>query len=421
MAVVGNEVVLLSDLQARQGQIISNRIPYQGDLTCASMEALLFEKLMLHQSKVDSLIIPEEQIQAALSSRIAMFSEQLGGEDKLEAFYGKSIAQIREEFHDPIKEQLTIQQMQQTLMSGIKITPADVEDFYNSIPEDSIPLIDSEVEVAQIVIKPIPRQTEIDKVKAKLEEYKKQVMEEGRDFATLAVLYSEDPGSATKGGELGLVGRGRMVPEFEQVAYNLEEGEISNVFKSDYGYHLMQLIERKGDFYNARHILLTPKVSRTDLDLAKNKLDSIKSAIEVDSLTFAQAAVRFSDDEGTRNNNGIIINPNTGSIRFKVDELDPQLFLVIDKMEVGEISDPVIIRSISDEEAYRIVQLRFRSDAHRADHNEDYQLLQNMARNGLTDEAMRTWTEKTIARTYIRVDDELGECNFQREWGLQLD
>lgn len=420
MGVVGNEVILLSDLQARQGQILSNRIPYIGDLECVAMEAMLFEKLIVHQAKVDSVEVGEEQVDAALESRIAMFSEQMGGEDKLEEFYGKTIPQIKQEFYEPIKEQLLMQTMQQQLISGIRITPADVQEFYQSIPLDSIPLIDSEVEVAQIMIKPEPRKSEVEKVKQRLEDFRTQVLE-GKDFATLAVLYSEDPGSATRGGELGLVGRGRMVPEFEQVAYNLEEGGVSRVFESDFGYHLMQLIERKGEYYNARHILLKPKISALDLDIARQRLDSIRTQIMEDSLTFAQAALNFSDDEGTKNNNGVIINPNTGSVRFPVDELDPQLFLVVDKMEPGDISDPVVMRSLTGEQAYRIVMLRYRSDAHRADLNEDYQLLQTMTRNDRTDEAMKEWTEKTIKSTYIRVDDELQQCPFQREWGLRDD
>ncbi|NND93430.1 MAG: peptidylprolyl isomerase [Flavobacteriales bacterium] len=415
IAVVGNEIILLSDLETQKAQLLSSGQNIQGDLDCQVLEALLYENLLLHQAKVDSVDVSADRVESELDRRINMFSQQLGSAEKLEEFYGKSIAEIRNEFYEAIEQQLMVQTMQQNIVADITVTPADVEEFYNSIPEDSIPLIESEVEVSQILIKPKPSEAAIKKVKDQLEGFRSDALG-GRDFATMAILYSEDPGSSPKGGELGLAGRGQMVSEFEQVAYNLDEGEISHVFKSDFGYHLMEMIERKGDFYNARHILLKPKLTSNDLQKAKEKLEEVKSLIMSDSLTFAEAALKYSDDEGTRNNNGIIINPNSGSIRFPMNELDPQIFLVIDKMDVGEISEPSIMRSLQGDQAYRIVKLRFRSEAHKANLVEDYQLLQEMTRNSFTDTAVENWLTGSIDKTSIRIDDELGECDFSQNW-----
>jgi peptidyl-prolyl cis-trans isomerase SurA len=415
MAVVGDEIILYSDIEIQKAQLLSNGYAPSADLECQVVESLLFEKLMLHRAKVDSVEVGEDVIQGEMDRRIAMFSEQLGGEDKLATYYGKSIPEIRAEFHDAIQEQLLIQNVQQSMVGTLHITPDDVEEFYTSLPMDSIPLIDSEVEVSQIVIKPKPSEEEIQKVKDRLNTYREDVMA-GKDFTTLAVLYSEDPGSAVKGGELGLVGRGRMVTEFEQVAYNLKEGEVSKVFKSDFGYHIMQMIERKGDLYNARHILLKPKLKASDLQTAKERLEEIAELIATDSLSFQQAAAEYSDEESTRNNNGLIINPNTGSIRFPVDQLDPQLFLVIDKMDVGEISTPIIMRSPTGDQAYRLVKLRYRSEPHRANLQDDYQMLQEMARSNLQGQATEKWLTKYIAITYVRLDGELSDCVFDNAW-----
>jgi peptidyl-prolyl cis-trans isomerase SurA len=415
MAVVGDEIILYSDIEIQKAQLLSSGFAPSADLECQVVESLLFEKLMLHRAKVDSVEVGEEIIQGEMDRRIAMFSEQLGGEDKLAAYYGKSIPEIRAEFHDAIQEQLLIQNVQQSMVGSLRITPDDVEEFYKSMPVDSIPLIDSEVEVSQIVIKPKPSEEEIQKVKDRLNTYREEVMA-GKDFTTLAVLYSEDPGSAVKGGELGLVGRGRMVTEFEQVAYNLKEGEVSKVFKSDFGYHIMQMIERKGDLYNARHILLKPKLKSSDLQEAKERLEEIAELIATDSLTFQQAAAEYSDEESTRNNNGLIINPNTGSIRFPVDQLDPQLFLVIDKLNVGDISNPVVMQSPTGDQAYRLVKLRYRSEPHRANLQDDYQMLQEMTRSNLQGQATDKWLKKYIAITYVRLDEELGDCVFNNGW-----
>ncbi len=416
IAVVGNEIMLLSDFEVQKAQYREGGYPMGPDVDCRVLEAMLFEKLLLHQARVDSIEVSEDRIQSELNRRIGVFSQQLGGEEKLVEFYGKSLAEIKSEFHDAIQDQLMVQGMQQQITSDIRITPADVEDFYASIPEDSIPFIESEVEMSQIMIKPKPTPESIRAVKNRLEEYRLEVLAGTREFSTIALLYSEDTQTATRGGDIGMVGRGQLVSEFEQIAYNLKDGETSTVFETEFGFHVMQMIELRGDVFNARHILLKPKVTETDRNEAREKLLEIKNLILTDSLSFAAAAVTYSDDEGTKNNNGIIINPSTGSIRFPMAELDPQLFLIIDKLQVGTISEPAIMQSMTGDQAYRIVRLRERTEAHRANVIEDYQMLQEMTRSRLTDDALNDWLVEYVAKTFVRIDEDSQTCDFDQDW-----
>ena len=414
VGVVGEEIILLSEHRVQKSDMISRGLV--GDnLDCAVMENLLFEKLLLNQAKIDSIEIQDEFVESELENRMSYFSQQLGGDDKLEEFYGKSIEQIKSEFRDLLKDQMLSQRMQSNLTADVHITPADVEEYFNGIPADSLPLISSEVQIAHIVKKPEPRAEEKRKVKDRLNQLRDEIIE-GKDFGAMASLYSDDPGSKLQGGELGLVGRGVMVPEFEATAYNLELGEVSRVFETDFGYHIMQLVERRGDLYNCRHILMIPKISNEDLNTARNDLDSIRVLVETDSLTFGRAAERFSDDEDSRYSGGVIINPQTRSLRFAVQEVDPQIFFVIDKQEVGEVSDPVLMTYPDGSQAYRIIKLIERTDPHRANLSEDYQLLQEMARNDLSQKSIDDWVNSAVNRTYIKVDDAFNSCTFDYGW-----
>lgn len=414
IGIVGDEIVLLSEHRVQKSDMISRGLVGE-NLDCAVMENLLFEKLLLNQAKIDSIEVQDELVESELENRMAYFSQQLGGDEKLEEFYGKSIEQIKSEFRDLLKDQMLSQRMQSQLTSDVYITPADIKKFYDGIPTDSLPLISSEVQIAHIVKKPEPRPQEKRRVKDKLNELRDEIIG-GKDFGAMASLYSEDPGSGVKGGELGLVGRGAMVPEFEATAYNLDVGEVSRVFETDFGYHIMQLIERRGDLYNSRHILMVPKISNEDLTSARNELDSISRLIQADSLSFGQAAEKFSHDEDSRYSNGIIINPQTRSLRFAVQEVDPQIFFVIDKQEVEDISEPVIMQYPDGSQAYRIIKLIERTDPHRANLQDDYQLIQEMARNELSQKSIDDWVNSAVNRTYIKVDDAFNSCIFDYAW-----
>lgn len=416
IGVVGDEIIMHSSFVAQKGQALSSGFPNNEELDCSLMENLLYEKLLLHQAKLDSVEVSEAQIQGELDRRIAVFSERLGGEDKLAEFYEKSIAEIKREFYQVIKDQMIIQTMQGQITSEVNLTPADITDFYEGLNKDSLPYINSQVEVSQILIKPVPSEQEIKKVTDRLNEFRRDVLSGDKDFTTMAVLYSEDPGSAAKGGELGKVGKGVMVPEFEAIAYNLGEGEISQVFKTDFGYHIMQMIERDGERYNARHILMIPKIAQADLNTSKERLMEIKSMLDTDTISFAKAALEYSEDEGTKHNNGLMINPATGSTRFETSEVDPQLFFVIDKLEVGEVSDPVLIKSQTGQEAYRIVRLRYRSEPHQANLKDDYQLIKQMAENEASQKVIDEWIKERVVSTYVWVHDKHKDCTFDNDW-----
>jgi len=416
IAVIGDEIVMHSDYVSQKAQALSSGYADSPELGCSIFENLLFENLLLHQAKLDSVVVSEAQIQSELDRRIQVFSERMQGVDNLEAFYGKSIAEIKAEFYSVIKDQMTIQTAQGSITQDFSLTPADVTDYFNGLDQDSLPYINSEVEISQILIKPIPSEEEIQRVKDQLNKIRENVLKGDKSFTTAAIVNSEDPGSASKGGDLGMAGKGRMVPEFEAIAYNLGEGEISQVFETEYGYHIMQMIERNGDLYNARHILIIPKIYAADLEKSKVRLNEIQEILEMDSLTFEEAALEYSEDEGTKHNNGTMINPSTGSVRFEMSEIDPSMFFIIDKLKVNETSEPVLIKSQNGKEAYRIVKLRYRSEPHKANLKDDYQLIQNMAEAEGSAQVVDEWIKDKIGNTYIKIGDDFKDCDFQNQW-----
>jgi len=415
VAVVGNEIILHSDIETQKLQAKQQGIALNKKTECLILEQLLLEKLLLNQARVDSVEVNEQQVQSELERRIRYFVSQIGSEEKLEEYYNKSIIEIKDEFHDLIEDQIRIQGMQAKINEDINITPGEVQTFFNSIPKDSLPYINAKIEMAQIVIKPEISQKEKDATRNRLLDFKKQI-EEGKSFASLAVLYSQDPGSATKGGDLGFVSRGMFVREFDAVAARLQEGELSEVFESQFGFHLMQLKERRGEQYNARHILLKPKITASDMVKAENKLDSISKLIETDSLTFELAASKFSDDETTKNNGGKLVNQGDGSTEFDMKGVDAQLALTVDKLEIGQISDPVSMQGPDGNQAFRIVKLINRTEPHVANLKDDYLLIKNVATNKLQQESMTEWTSLTIGSTFIRLDESFKDCTFQQKW-----
>jgi peptidyl-prolyl cis-trans isomerase SurA len=415
MAVIGNEIMLKSDIEAQKVQAKQQGMTMNTQTECLIIEQLLLEKLLVNQAKVDSIVVNESQVQGELERRIRYFVSQIGSEEKLEEYYKKSILEIKDEFHDLIEDQIRIQGMQAQINADVRITPGEIQTFFNNIPTDSLPYINAKVEMAQIVIKPEISQAEKTATREKLLNFKKQI-EGGKGFASLAVLYSQDPGSASKGGDLGFVSKGMFVPEFDAVATRLKEGQLSEVFESQFGFHLMQLKERRGDQYNARHILLKPKHTSEDLIAAEKMLDSISNLILIDSLSFSKAASKFSDDETTKNNGGKIVNPDDGSTQFDMKSVDAQLAFTIDKMEVSEISKPVSMQGPDGNQAYRIIQLITRTEPHIANLKDDYLLIKSVATTQLQQKSMEEWTKMTMGATYIRVDDSFKSCTFKNEW-----
>jgi peptidyl-prolyl cis-trans isomerase SurA len=415
VGVVGSEIVLKSDIQIQKNQIIM-----QGgiqDITdCEVLEEILFEKILLNQAKVDSLEVSDDMVNSELDKRLDMFVRQIGSVQALEEYYGKSVGEIREEFFDVLKDQLLVQRMESEVTAEMNITPSDVQAFYNSIPVDSLPFVSASVEFAMIAKYPKPNRDEIDRVRNRLREFKEKAEQGKDDFETLAVLYSEDPGSASKGGSLGLKPRGTWVPEFDATAFGLDDGQISPPFKTDYGWHIMQMKERRGEFYDANHILLIPKISSAELNESKLELDSIRVMMLRDSIPFAFAASKFSNDERTKNQNGLMVNPATGSTIFQMDQLEPSLFMAIDTLEVGQVSKSFFFQGFNREKGFRIVKLVNRTEPHRANLVDDYQSLQSMATEMLRGERMDQWMREKINITFVKVKDEYQTCPFKYPW-----
>ncbi|MCB9193594.1 MAG: peptidylprolyl isomerase [Flavobacteriales bacterium] len=416
VGVVGREVVLYSDVVDHIQQLRQGNERVTDASICSGFEDMLFEKLLLDQARLDSVTVDESQVEAELERRVRYFVMQLGSQEKLEEFYGKSITEIKSEFHDQVKDQLLVQTMQGQVAGEVRVTPRQVEEYFKSLPADSLPYINAQVQFAEVLRRPRVSEEEDRRVRRKAEEFRESVVKGEKDFCTLAILYSEDPGSAKDCGELGLVPTGVMVPEFDAVALSLKEGEISQVFKTEYGYHFMQLIERRGQQYNARHILLKPKVSTSDLIAAKDFLDSLAVLVRAGKLDFSAAATNNSDDEDSRNSGGVMIDPNTGGQKWPMGDLDQQTFFVIDKLDVGQISEPAIVVDPDGSKAYRLIRLLARTGPHQANLTDDYQLFQDAAERRSKQRIVDDWVKEKLGSTYVHVDPGYATCPFTHDW-----
>ncbi len=423
IAVVGENIVLHSDIEEQVDQMTMSDMAVTENTRCELLEDLMYQKLFVNQAKLDSVEVTEEQVQQELNRRLRYFISQIGSEEELVKFYGKTIDQIKEDFKDEVEEILLIQSMQQQVIGSVRVSPADVREFYASIPKDSLPYINSQARVAQIVsLPPISREEE-DRIKGKLREFKQRV-NDGEDFGTLAYLYSADPGSAEQNGELGMMDKADLVSEFANAATGLQPGEMSDVVKSKFGYHLIQMIERKGDRINVRHILLIPQVSPKDLQKSKSYLDSLKVQIEtIDSLTFAKAAIKHSTDNETRMNGGEMINPIDGTNMFELEtlgQIDRSLLFTIQKLEEGEISDAELFQTMDGKRAYRLVQLIEVTKPHIANLNDDYNRLQETTKRKKENDRLEEWIEQYKSSAYIWIDPAYATCPFQTKWDIAI-
>ena len=416
VAVVGKEYILFSDIEQQYLQMkLQSQVHNSEEFTrCMILESMLFEKLLLHQAEIDSVETTPEQVESELDRRMRYFISQFGTQEKMEQFYDKTVNDFKNDLREVITKQIKIEKVQQSITENAAVSPADVRKYFKSIPRDSIPLIPSIVEISQIVKKPVITPEEKFEVKERLLGYRKRIIN-GESFEALARLYSEDPGSARQGGDIGLRGRGELYPEFEAVAFKLEPDEISDIVESEAGYHIIQGIERRGDFVRVRHILLKPKVSPFEMEKARIYLDSVAQLIKHDSISYDDAFIKFSTDP-SRNNAGNLINPNTGSIQWSPEELDPKVFFVIDKLDVGVVSVPVIMQDEQGVEAYRLLYLRKRTQPHRANLEEDYDQIQNWALNKAKGEMVQKWINNNARKAYIRIDEKYSNCDFQNHW-----
>jgi peptidyl-prolyl cis-trans isomerase SurA len=386
------------------------------EIKCSIFETMLYQKLLLNQAELDSVEVSDSQVESEMDRRLRHYISMFGSQEKFEEFYQKSTLEFKDELREQVKEMMLVENVQQTITKDVKITPTEVKAFFKTIPDDSIPTVNSEFELAQIVKLPPVNREEIERVKNKLQEIRYRVLN-GENFATLAILYSEDPGSAKNGGELGLFGRGEMYPEFEAAAFTIKDKEVSDIVKTDAGYHILQLIERRGEYVNCRHILLRPKVSPYDLAMAKVELDSIANLIDEKTYTFEQAVMKFSDDP-SKNNSGLLINPATGTALFESDQLDPKVYFVIDKLEKGEISAPVQFQTEDKKDAYRILYLRNRTEPHQANLKQDYDKIQQWALEQKKQDVMNSWINDKIESTYVKINSKFRDCTFVNNWSM---
>ncbi len=417
VAVVGSNPILKSDIETQAIQQQAQGVTSQGDQKCEILEQLLEQKLLLAEAELDTLIVvTDNQINQQMDRRMNYFIENIGSEKEVEKYFNKSTVQLKAEMSETIKEQLKTEQMQTKIISKVTTTPSEVRQYFRQLPSKDIPEIGSQLEYAQITMLPVVTEKEDLEVKAKLRDFKKRV-ENGDNFATLAIMYSEDPGSARNGGEMDYVGRAMLDPAFATEAFNLKPNQISKVVRSEFGYHIIQLIDRKGEKIKCRHILLRPKVDAAELEKAKNRIDSIADFIRTGKITWEQASYLYSSDKNTRNNGGLVTSQQTGSSKFEMKELDPDVSKVIAIMNIGETSRPFLSIDDKQREVYKIIKLNNKTKAHKANLQEDYQKLSEMFLSKKKEDIYRKWIAKQQAKTYIHVDDSYANCNFKlKSW-----
>lgn len=418
VAVVGANYILQSDIESQYFQYrAQGHIGDAALMKCQIFEDLLFQKLMLNQAELDSVQVTDDQINQTMDARFRYYIQQFGSQEKLEQFYKKSLIEIKEDFRTSVKEQMMVEEVQEKIVKDVKVTPSEVRRMYSDLPFDSIPMIEREYEAATIVKIPAIAPEELEATRERLKGLRDRIMK-GENFNALAVLYSEDPGSARRGGDLGFASRGQLYPEYEATAFGLKKGEISDIIKTQAGYHIIQLIERRGEQIHTRHILLMPKVSNDEINKATKLLDSIAGLIRNEEITFEEAALKYSDDP-SKINGGLLVNPNTGNTKFTGEQLDPKLFAVIEKMAVGDVSRPIAIQNEEGKQTLNIVQLKSKTEAHKASLREDYNKIQAWALNKKKEEAMSKWLNDKISKTYFRIGERYATCNFKHDWTVK--
>lgn len=421
--VIGDEAILKSDVEeARLAALYEGR-KFDGDPYCVIPEELAVQKLYMHQAVLDSIEVPEAEVIQRVDYQINNYIQAMGTREKLEEYFNKTSTQIREAMRENARDGLIVQRMQQKLVGDIKVTPAEVRRYFKELPQDSIPYVPTQVEVQIITQQPKIPVAEIEDVKRRLREYTDRINKGESDFSTLALLYSEDRGSAIKGGETGFMGKGQMVPEYANVAFNLQDTKkISKIVESEYGFHIIQLIEKRGDRINTRHILLKPKVSDKELDEANARLDSIANDIRSDKFTFDQAASALSQDKDTRNNHGLMQNPQNQTAKFEMQDLPQEIAKVVDKMNIGEISKAFTMVNPKDgKEVCAIVKLKSRINGHKATITDDYQNLKEIVLDKRREEALQKWIVEKQKHTYVRINPAWQRCDFKYPGWIKKD
>lgn len=419
IAIVGENMVMISDIETQYQQYRMQGITgNEQEMKCSILEELLLQNLLLNQAKIDSIEVSQDEIESEIDRRLRYFISQIGSKEKLEEFYDKSILEIKEEFRTSIRDQLLIQKMQGKITQDVTVSPKDVQVYFNTIPKDSLPMIESKYEIGKILI--IPTISERAKIEAKLRltDLKERIIK-GESFETLAILYSEDPGSAKDGGELGFYGRGELYPEFEAAAFKLEKGEISEIVETSAGFHIIQMIERRGNNINVRHILIKSKAEMQDISDAISELDSLSVLINNNSLSF-QGAAKYINEKYEDNGSGMMMNQYSGSASFLADDLEPAVFFVVDKLKKGQASKPTKTQNEYGTDVYRILLLSERSNPHTANLDDDYDFVRQQVLSIKKNENLAKWVNNKKNSTYIKIMEPYkSSCEFNFKWNQE--
>ena len=416
--VIGNEPIFKSEIEEQYQQALIERVPIDGNPYCVIPEQMALDKLFLDQARIDTVEVQQSTISSEVENRINYMIANLGSKEKVEEYFRMPLPRLREKLNEMYSDQFCIQQVQNDLTKNVKATPADVRKYYNGLSKDSLPYIPMQVEAQIITINPVIPQQEIDEVKARLRDYAQQVNSGEREFSTLAILYSQDQSTAVYGGETGFQSRSVLLPEYATAAFNLNDSKrVSNIVETDDGYHIIQLIEKRGDRINTRHILLRPKVSDKDLTDALTRLDSVRNDIMSGKKTFDEMALFISQDKESRNNNGMMLNEKNHSSRFEMADLPVEVGRKVNNMQPGDISEPfVMVNPKTRREQVAIVKLVKRIDGHKADLADDYMIIKDMCEADAKEKIIRDWVIKKQKSVYVYIEEGWRDCDFKYDW-----
>jgi len=419
VAVIGDEIILASDIRDRviQAKLEGRAVTDANE--CGLLESVLFEKLLLHNARLDSLEVTEAEVMGEIDRRLAYYMQMFGSIEAFEAEYGKSVAEWKAEFNDPVREQLLAQKMQAQIDQSVRSTPAQVQDYFDAIQVDSLPLIPEELSYSELVMQPEVGEVQKMRTRNTLDSVRTLVVTGKMSMTLAATRYSEDPGSKYKGGCYKNIGRGQFVPEFEGAVYETEVGGYSPVFESDFGYHFLRVTDRRGEQFSACHVLMKPTFDPSALDDMQAEIDSASMKLALGSLSFDQAVLKFSTREETKNQKGQVVNPRDGGVRFGVDELDPNVFFLLQDLAPGEVSAPVQLLDEDNQAYWALLKLNERFAAHRANPKDDYALFQQQVESELREEALGTWIEKRIGESFVRIDEPYKACAMDMPWLTQ--
>jgi peptidyl-prolyl cis-trans isomerase SurA len=419
VAVVGGNIVLESEIDAQYNQYLGMGYKPGHQTRCTILEDIMYQKLLIAQAAHDSLKVTESQVDQEIERKMQYYLKQFGTQEKFEQFYGKSVEAFKVDIREKQKEYLLSQQMQGKITGELSVSPNEVYTYFSQLNADSIPYINSEIEIGQIVRKPTVNPELKQYARQKIEDVRKKVVAGEMDFCAAAAAYSDDPGSKLNCGFYKGIQRGQFVPEFEAVAFHLKPNDISEVFETEYGFHFVQLIERRGDEIDVKHVLVAVQSAPSDLLRAKATLDSVRHLLQIDTLKFCEAAAKYSDDKDTKNACGLMVNPQTGTTLFEMDllgQIDPALVFTLDNMKPGEYSDPVLMQTRDAKQAYRILYLKKRTLPHKANLREDFPKIQEAALAQKQQKVIKEWVNRKLNSTYVSIPEDYMECKFENNW-----